>query len=41
MKGYAIRCYKNTSLGFIVETLNKKSQWCLATNEGTFKTLKE
>ena len=40
-RGYTIKCYKNTSLGFIIETLNIHSDWCVATNEGSFKTLSE
>lgn len=40
-KGYAIRCWKNTGKGFVIETLNKKSEWCIATNEGSFSTLRE
>lgn len=38
-KGYAIRCLRNTKLGFITETLNKDSQWCIATTEGSHKEL--
>ena len=40
-KGYTIRCFKSTSLGFITETLDKTSQWCIATNNASFKTLKD
>lgn len=39
--GYAIRCHKQTPRGFITETLSKDAQWCVATNEGSFKTLSE
>lgn len=41
MKGYAIRCLKNTPSGFITETLNRDSEWCIATNQGSFKTLQD
>lgn len=40
MIGYTIRCHKSTPIGFIIETLNKNSEWCMATNEGSFPSLR-
>jgi hypothetical protein len=41
-RGYIIRCYTNTSLGFIKQTLGLDSVWYTATNQAAeFKTLAE
>jgi hypothetical protein len=40
-RGYAIRCHASTKHGFVTQTLNKDSQWTLATDNGSFATLEQ
>ena len=40
-KGYSIKCIKSTPLGFVQEVLNFNSEWCIAGNHCSFKTLNE